>query len=254
MKKNALYLACFCVFIQACKKDKAEETKIGPYTLSAPSCLITNSKTVTDGTVSNSIYAYDSQRRLISTTEEDGTNTVTYAYQGDHIIESRFLRAPDGTAIRTVSTHYLNAGGFIIKTIEGDSTQTLYTYNGESYLTREVKVNLDGQKGSGISYQYSNGNRITSYNLHFDSQTGNQTDSALGTTYSYYDGFPAKMGSWESWTERLGRPNKNEVKQEQDGTFNTTYDYKIGSGGVPSSMTLTYMFGTTNLELTWNCN
>jgi YD repeat-containing protein len=254
--KKLLYTGLIAIVcLSACKKDKDDDTPSGviPYSFSAPKCLLSTAKIDVNGDVSTSIYQYDGQRRLISITEPGSAEKTTYAYAGNTILESETAEGANGDMVTTVITHYLNATGFVARTVGEDSTETFYTYDTQGYLIREVSRSF-GNYSSGVSYQYSNGNKATSYSLSVDGETGKTGDSTLAESYFYYENMPGKMEEYGAWIERKGRANKNELKSINGGFSTSAYEYIMGNNGMPATLKYTFIFGTATMNLVWNCN
>lgn len=254
--KNLLYATILIgLLFTSCKKDDDDNTPAAtvPYTLSAPQCLLSKVTVNQDGDISTSVYQYDGQKRVISVTTPGSVNKVITTYKTGMMIDEETSENVNGDIVTTVTTHHLNNMGFVSRTINDDSSQTLYTYNNQGYLIREIQKSQYGDYSYGASYQYSQGNMVTSYSLSLDFATGEVKDSSLSATYYYYENLPGKIEEMNAWFERLGRGSKNELKSIEGGFATSAYNYTIGSNGMPSSLKLTYIFGEISLDMEWRC-
>jgi hypothetical protein len=255
MKKIMMCLFVSFFAFQACKKDTEEQTTgSSAYRLNAPTCLVSDIKIDYDGDLTNSTIVYDGQRRILSTSETGSKLKTTYVYSGDKMMVEETDEDIDGNIEKTLTVNYLNAMGFISRSIEEDSSQTFYTYDAQGYLIRELEMTSFGTYTSGRSYQYINGNRVKGYNLDVDQTTGETLDSTLSESCFYYETMPGKFEEFSAWITRTGRGNKNELKSVSGGFSTAAYEYFVGTNGLPNAINLTYVFGSAKIDLTWKCN
>lgn len=250
--------------LSACKKE--ETTSSTNVSISAPNCLVSSFTGSYNGN-----FKYDDSRRIIETSSNNDSSKTTYSYQGNKMIESSTYLSSDSQSYNTVTTHYLNASGFIQKSVQtptpkepNNTYETEYHYNAEGYLLREIQTS--GYKSpfdsvvmnyySGKSYTYENGNQSKVYSLKFD-DTGKVTDSSLTQATIYDLSLPGKIESFSAWISRKGKANKNEIKSieyfEGDKSEIETHTYTFDANGNPTSVKMT---GSSNalINITWICN
>jgi hypothetical protein len=255
MKNVILCMLVSLLGFQSCKKDKEDgPSGSSSYNLIAPACLVSKMKIDIDGDVTNSAFVYDGQRRIVSNSQTGSEIKTTYACAGNTMTVEDTEEDIDGNIVKKITTNYLNAMGFISKSIEEDSSQTLYSYDAKGYLIREIKMSSFGTYTYGKSYQYVNGNKVKSYSLNVDQTTGVTIDSTVSESYFYYETMPGKFEEFSAWIERTGRGNKNELKSVSGGFSTAAYEYVVGPNGLPNSINLTYIFGAAKIDLTWRCN
>lgn len=250
------------VILTACKKDdgtSAEETTSNTYPsykITAPSCLIE-----TDSSASGwGRNYYDNQRRLAMRCVRLKYNTrdsviSTYTYGANTITTVTKTIPLSGPETITTTVHYLNSMGLIDSSVGTfffpGVTSVHYLYNNSGYLIRSI--NYSGAKpSSGNSFQYTGGNRISIYQLTYNSETGELIDSSLSNGFTYYPEIAGNIDASWAWIDRTGRANTNARKNTLDrgGSVVMTYSY-IDENGLPSTRVSTY---GGNSYYTWKCN
>jgi hypothetical protein len=239
--------------VSACKKEDDNTPGTGTggggssYSLRAPSCLITSGATL----FGNVFFSYDSQKRIITQSQNNDSSVTTYTYSGNTILETSNEIQSDGSIDTYTSRHHLNASGFIDSTYEeAFSNYTLYEYNSQGYLMRKFSKGLAGMPYSGYSYQYVNGNKISEYSFSFNWQTGAIEDSTLSISYTYYPDLNGKLEEWEAWTTRLGRASVKAIKTIDYGSKTDSYSYSLDAKGNPIQLKVD---GETAALIGWEC-
>jgi hypothetical protein len=272
--KNFLILAMSTLVLFSCSKDD-DSTSTNPNDPGNPNnpanqkCRVTNASE--DGGDEESIYEYDSQRRLTK---------VIYKENGQ--LESYF------------ETFEYNNEGYISKSVEWDGSTMdgydLYTYNGDGRLTKRESFYDNGSgivKQSINTYEYDGNKRLIRKNR-YNASAPTVIESYELYTYpsgntarqtSYYDNDSDGTPDLDSTTDYtfddknspqllLGVAYDDEYVSEHNtltevytraggtGTPDTyTFSYEYNAQGFPTKMTADY--GGTSPEIvniSYNCN
>jgi hypothetical protein len=250
MKTFTLYSIGILLLLGSCKKEEdgnAVGSSIG-YVLKTPSCLISSVNSISLVTHAT----YDSEKRIIRLSRNQDTLLTQYSYSGNKMLmtTSRIFR--DGSTESSRTTYYLNNSGFIDSTIEeGSLFVTVYKYNAQGNLVRELEKNEQGLYYTGRSYQYINGNKVSEYSLRTDLFTGASTDSTLLATHTYYSNIPGKIDEWQSWVYRRGKGSVNALKTSKYGEYVYSYEYTLGTNSYPSQVRINDF---PSSFIGWKCN
>ncbi|MBK0403200.1 hypothetical protein I5M27_09400 [Adhaeribacter sp. BT258] len=270
--KNFLALALSALVLFSCGKDDDKTaTPNNPNNPGNPSnqkCRITNAME-DDG--DETIFEYDSQRRLIKQSYKDNGVLDTY-----------------------YDTYEYNAAGYISKSIEWEGTKmeeySLYTYNNDGRLTKRESFYNNGTSvvlDDIITYEYDSNKRLIKKNYYGDASlsvieeysTYSYPSANTAREMSYYDrdgDGTVEHASTADYTfddkkspqlllgvafddEFISEHNvTREVYTDPSGTGTPsiyTYSYEYNAEGFPTKITVNYTGSSPDITtISYNCN
>jgi hypothetical protein len=233
MKKLFLMAVLITAVLASCKKDSTPQPicRIITITPSGGGTLLYNLSYNSDGKLSTSSY---------------GSNTTTFSYVGNTIIET----TTNGGAFGSKKTVTLNANGLAsnVKTENNVAgtvwDNTVYEYSGTE-LIKSTNTNSAGDPAGISTFTWSGGNMV--------SITSGSSTSAI----SYYTDKPSQTGDYLSVLQLLFGFDlyrvKNAIKSSVSGSSTTSYSYTFDTDGKITSVSVTGN-STTTLTYQYQCN
>lgn len=213
------------------------------------SCQLTRIVQPGDTAALSTRYSYDANGFL---TRIQATNyAIDITYSGNKVIKSEpgvsieYTIGPDSLAI---SSRQITAN-------PGDPVYTVeYFYDANKYLVKTVGF-FDGVRWDSTWRTVDNGNVVQhSYRQH-------NTVVDIVNDYSYYTDLEAKLWTYTKlggeygyfYYPWLGRPNKNLMKRQSQGTFQMAdYKYEFNSSGFISKIIYTSLDSNPPYSVNWS--